>query len=580
MNLYKRFSQYLKPYTRRFIQAGFSMICVALLTTATIWLIRTMVDQVLIAKNLNKLFFVAGVIPLIYLAKGIFSYIQNYLMNYISHSVIRDIRLELYTHLQNLSLDFFHQNSTGQLMSRLTHDTTTLQSSIAYVPVQVIRDGLTVLCLLFTIIYLNWKFALITLFLLPIAMIPVAVLGSKMRKTGRLIQKRMADLFMLIQEGITGNCVTKVFSKEKDEIERFNKENQNYYASLMRWVRADVLGAPIMEFVGSFAAVFLLWYGGKDVINGAWSTGSFFSFLGASISAYKPIKEFTGVNARIQQGLSALERIFELLDQKATVIEKKDCSNLKPFNHLIQYQNVNFSYETNGRAILKNIFLDVHPGEIVAIVGPSGAGKTTLIQLLPRLFDPTQGSILIDGVDIRNVTFKSLRRQIGMVTQDTILFNETVKYNLAYGSNGDENTNSMDSSALEEAASIANAHPFILDLPQGYDTIIGEKGVRLSGGQRQRLAIARAILKNPPILILDEATSSLDSESEKLVQEALERLMKHRTVLVVAHRLSTIRKADRILVLENGEIIEEGRHESLLEKNGLYKKLYETQYSL
>ncbi|MBI2118174.1 MAG: ABC transporter ATP-binding protein [Elusimicrobia bacterium] len=579
MNLYKRFSQYLKPYLPRFIQAGLAMTAVALLTTATIWLIRTVVDQVLIAKNLNKLFFVAAIIPLIYLAKGIFSYIQNYLMNYISHSVIRDMRSELYSHLQNCSLDFFHQNSTGQLMSRLTHDTTTLQNSIAYVPVQVIRDGLTVLCLLFTILYLNWKFALITLFLLPIAMIPVAVLGSKMRKTGRLIQKRMADLFMLIQEGITGNCVTKVFSKEKNEIERFNKENQNYYASLMRWVRADVLGAPIMEFVGSFAAVFLLWYGGKDVINGAWSTGSFFSFLGASISAYKPIKEFTGVNARIQQGLSALERVFELLDQKPTVTEKKDCFNLPPFSQMIQYQNVGFSYETNSRAILKNITLDVHPGEIVAIVGPSGAGKTTLIQLLPRLFDPTQGSILIDGTDIKNVTFKSLRGQIGMVTQDTILFNETVRYNLAYGSNEDENLDSINLAQLEEAASIANAHPFIQDLPEGYDTQIGEKGVRLSGGQRQRLAIARAILKNPPILILDEATSSLDSESEKLVQEALERLMKHRTVLVVAHRLSTIRKADRIIVLENGEIIEEGRHETLLEKNGLYKKLYETQYS-
>ncbi|OGR79505.1 MAG: hypothetical protein A3I11_03800 [Elusimicrobia bacterium RIFCSPLOWO2_02_FULL_39_32] len=579
MNLYKRFSQYLKPYLPRFIQAGLAMMAVALLTTATIWLIRTVVDQVLIAKNLNKLFFVAAIIPLIYLAKGIFSYIQNYLMNYISHSVIRDMRSELYSHLQNCSLDFFHQNSTGQLMSRLTHDTTTLQSSIAYVPVQVIRDGLTVLCLLFTILYLNWKFALITLFLLPIAMIPVAVLGSKMRKTGRLIQKRMADIFMLIQEGITGNCVTKVFSKEKNEIERFNKENQDYYASLMRWVRADVLGAPIMEFVGSFAAVFLLWVGGKDVINGAWSTGSFFSFLGASISAYKPIKEFTGVNARIQQGLAALERIFELLDQKPTIIEKKDCFNLPPFNQLIQYKNVNFSYETNGRAILKNIALDVRPGEIVAIVGPSGAGKTTLIQLLPRLFDPTQGSILIDGTDIKNVTFKSLRGQIGMVTQDTILFNETVRYNLAYGSNEDGNLGSINLAQLEEAASIANAHPFIQDLPQGYDTQIGEKGVRLSGGQRQRLAIARAILKNPPILILDEATSSLDSESEKLVQEALERLMKHRTVLVVAHRLSTIRKADRIIVLENGEIIEEGRHETLLEKNGLYKKLYETQYS-
>ncbi|MBI4218003.1 MAG: ABC transporter ATP-binding protein, partial [Elusimicrobia bacterium] len=549
------------------------------LTTATVWLIRTVVDEVLIAKDLHKLFLIAGVIPLIYLLKGIFSYLQNYLLNYISQSIVRDMRFELYQHLQNLSLEFYHKNSTGRLMSRLTNDTTQLQQSIGYVPVQIIRDGLTLLFLLATVFYLNWRFALITLLLFPLSAIPVALLGTKMRRTGRQIQSLMADLFMRIQEGITGNVITKIFCQEEKEIERFQKENMNYYGTLMRWVRADVLGAPVMEFLGSVAAVFLLWYGGKEVIAGAWSTGSFFSFLGASISAYKPVKEFTGVNARIQQGLSCLERVFELLDEKPTVTEKKGARDLPPFSKDIQYKNLGFFYEP-AQPVLKGIHFNVRAGEIVAIVGPSGSGKTTLTQLLPRLFDPQEGSILIDGQDVRDISLKSLRSQIGVVTQETILFNETVRYNLTYGKVVAQGSPPISQSEIEAAAKIANAHSFILELPNGYDTVVGEKGVRLSGGQRQRLAIARAVLKNPPILILDEATSSLDSESERLVQEALERLMQSRTVLVVAHRLSTIRKADRILVLENGRIIEEGQHDSLLEKSGLYKKLYETQVTL
>lgn len=577
MILYKRLFHYIRPYLTRFIQAGLCMACVALLTTSIVWLIRTVVDDVLIAKNLNKLFYVTLVIPLLYLTKGVFSYLQNYLMNYISQSVVRDIRLKLYSHLQNLSLDFFHKNSTGRLMSRITNDTTYLQSSIVQVPIQIIRDGLTLLFLVGTIFYLHWKFALITLILMPLASIPVAYLGKKLRHAGRQIQVRMADIFMTLQEGITGNVITKVFGKEKEEIKRFQKENQDYYSISMHWVRADALGAPIMEFLGSLAAVFLLWYGGKDVIQGSWSTGSFFSFLGASISAYKPVKDFTSVNAQIQQGVSCAERIFELLDEQPSIVEKKGAQTLPPFKNEIEYRNISFSYDS-GPLVLSKINLKIHAGEVIAIVGHSGSGKTTLTHLLPRLFDPKEGTILIDNTDIRNVTFGSLRHQIGIVTQETILFNETVKYNLAYGILEDQNESSeISMQAIEGAAKIANSHEFIMNLPDGYDTMVGEKGVRLSGGQRQRIAIARAILKNPPILILDEATSSLDTESERLVQEAIERLMQHRTVLVVAHRLSTIRKADRIVVLENGKIVEEGDHKTLMENPGAYKKLYEIQ---
>ncbi len=573
----KRLLRYIDPYLPRFIQAGVCMIGVALLTTSLVWIIRTVVDEVLIAKDISKLLMVTLAVPVIYALKGVLSYIQNYLMNYISQAIVRDIRLELFSHLQKLSLDYFHRNSTGHIMSRVTNDTTTLQNSIGYVPVQLLRDGLTVVFLTASIFYLHWKFALITLCILPVAMIPITVLGGKMRKSGKQIAVRMADLFMSIQEGITGNAITKIFSKERQEIGRFQKENESYYSTTMRWVRADVLGAPIMEFIGSIAAVFLLWYGGRDVINGVWTTGSFFSFLGASISAYKPVKEFTGVNSRIQQGLACAERIFEVLDEKPSVIESAGAETLPPFKQSIEYRQVAFAYEAE-RKVLDGMNLTIRSGEVVAIVGPSGSGKSTLTQLLPRLFDPQQGQILIDGIDIRGVTLESLRRQIAMVTQDTFLFNESVKYNLAYGRA--YALDEVSQADVENAARIANAHDFITQMPRGYDTVIGERGVRLSGGQRQRLSIARAVLKNPPILILDEATSALDNESERQVQEALERLMKDRTVLVVAHRLSTVRKADRIIVLENGMIVEDGQHQSLLEKSGLYRRLYETEITV
>lgn len=577
MILYKRYFRYFKPYLLRFIQAGFSMAIVALMTTLTIWLIRTVVDDVLIAKDSKKLLFVCGILPLIYLLKGTASYLQNYLMRYIGQAIIRDIRLDLYAHLQGLSLDFFQKNSTGRLMSKITNDTTQMLFSITYVPIQIICNGLTLLFLTATIFYLHWKFALITLLLLPLASIPVAILGKKMLRAGRTIQARMADLFTTLQEGITGNIISKIFCKEEQEIERFKKDNESYYSNSMRWVRADALGTPIMEFLGSLAIMFLLWYGGKDVIDGVWSTGSFFAFLGASIAAYKPVKDFTGVNSLIQQGVACAERIFELLDEKPTVIQKKDAKILPAFKREIVYENVSFSYGS-GAKILEKINLKIRKGEILAIVGSSGSGKTTLTLLLPRLFDPQEGAILIDSEDLRNVTLKSIRQQIGIVTQETILFNETVKYNIAYG--GLENNASREKikqERIEEAARIANAHEFISELPDQYETLVGEKGIRLSGGQRQRIAIARAVLKNPPILILDEATSSLDTESERLVQEAIERLMENRTVLVVAHRLSTIRKADRIIVLEDGKITEEGNHEKLMEMSGSYKKLYELQ---
>ncbi|OGR83721.1 MAG: hypothetical protein A2901_07310 [Elusimicrobia bacterium RIFCSPLOWO2_01_FULL_54_10] len=577
MKVHLRLFRFLKPYMTRFIQAGICMVGVASLTAAPVWLVRFVMDDVLIAKDRQMLLYITLAFPAVYLLKGVFTYIQNYMMSYIGHAIVRDIRQTLYEHLQGLSLDFYHRTSTGKLMSRVTNDTTTLQIAMVQVPIQIIRDGLTLIFLISTILYLNWKFALITLVLLPIAAVPVSILGKKLRRAGREINVEMADLFASIHEGIGGHVVTKIFGKEQDEIERFRQDNRNYYSAHMRWVRANILGAPVMEFMGSIAAGYLLWVGGNDVITGQWSVGSFAAFLFASISAYKPVKDFTSVNATIQQGTACAERIFEILDEKPSVQAQPGAGTLPPFKNSIEYRGVSFSYGT-GPVVLDHIDLSIRAGEVVALVGASGAGKTTITHLLPRLMDVTDGAILIDGTDIRGITIESLRSQIGIVTQDVILFNDTVAYNIAYGKEAIRDPNNADARReIVEAAKVANAHGFITALPQGYDTLIGERGIKLSGGQRQRLSVARAVLRNPPILILDEATSSLDAESEQLVQQALERLMEHRTVLVVAHRLSTVRRADRILVIENGRVIEEGTHDRLIENDGRYKKLYQIQ---
>jgi len=578
MNIYKRLFQFLQPYLPRFIQAAVCMALVAALTAAPVWLVRFVMDNVLIAKDWKMLLTITLAFPAVYLIKGIFTYIQNYLMQYIGHSIVRDIRQNLYEHLQGLSLDFYHRTNTGNLMSRVTNDTTTFQTAMVQVPIQIIRDGLTLIFLVATLLYLNWKFALITLVLLPIAAVPIAILGKKLRRAGRNINVEMADLFASIHEGIGGQVVTKIFGKESNEIERFRRDNFDYYSVQMQGVRAGILGAPIMEFLGSVAAGFLLWMGGADVIHNNWSVGSFTAFLFASISTYRPVRDFISVNAILQQGTACAERIFEILDEEPSTKNRASAQALAPFRRDIVYKDVSFSYGSCPK-VLNSINLTLRSGEVVALVGASGSGKTTLTHLLPRLMDVTGGTVLIDGQDVRDVTMESLRKQIAIVTQDIILFNDTVAYNIAYGSAKMNDLNSSCSNQeIESAAKAANAHDFILTLPHGYDTIIGERGLKLSGGQRQRISIARAVLRNPPILILDEATSSLDTESERLVQNTLERLMENRTVLVVAHRLSTVRRADRILVIEHGQVIEEGTHERLLEQNGRYKTLHQLQF--
>ena len=570
--MYRRLFSYVKPYKRRFVESIICMVFVAALTALSMYIIKDVVDKILIGKNTKMLLWICLLIPLVYIIKGIFSYGQTYLMGYIGQKVVLNIRNQLYEQLQRLSLDFYSKNSTGEIMSRLTNDIYAVREAIARVPAVIIRDGFTVIFLTGLLFYLHWKFALISIFLFPLTSIPIVNFGRKLRRVGRQGQNKMGDIYAILQETVTGVKIVKAFSMEKYEIKKFAQENRNFFNIIMRSMRVEALAPPVMELLGAMGISFIIWYGGSDVISGLWTAGAFFAFLGAAFATYNPVKNFSKTNNKIQQAMAAAERIFQILDTKTTVIEKEDAYPLTSFGKEIVYKDLSFCYNSSAGYVLRNINFSVKKGQIVAFVGPSGAGKTSIINLLLRFYDTDAGNIFVDGDNIKNFTLSSLRKIVGIVTQETILFNDTLKNNIAYGN--------MDASEEEiiRAAKMAESHDFITQTPKGYDTVIGEMGVRLSGGQKQRIAIARAILRNPSILVLDEATSSLDTESELLVQEALEHLMQNRTVLVIAHRLSTIRKADKIVVMDKGKIVQEGNHEELIKKGGLYRKLYELQF--
>jgi len=571
VKLYKRLSVYLDPYLARLVIAALCMGMVAGLNAWRIYLVKPLQDEVFLKGNMAMLKQLLWEVPLISLLLGFFSYAQNYLMAYIGQHATSDLRKKMFGHVQELSLDYFTATSTGKVLARFTNDLSALQTVIARTPIYFIRDGLTAICNIGLIFYLNWHFALLTLAVMPVSGIIIIVLGKTLRRVGRKGQEQMGDLYTVLQENIQAAPVVKAYNAEQKEIERFGKSNQRFLELGLRFAQADTLSSPLMEMVGALILSLLLWKGGADVVNKVWTPGSFLAFMVYAVMTYRPLKNFAELNAQLQLGLASSERIFELLDHQPSVKESANAMALSSFSHEITYENVTFQYATQERPALHSIQLKVRTGEIVALVGSSGSGKSSLALLLPRFYDPMSGRILIDGTDIRTVTLASLRSQIGLVTQDVLLFNETIRYNIAYGRPGA----SLDD--VQAAAEAANAHAFIQRLPQGYETMIGERGVRLSGGERQRLSIARAVLKNPPIMLLDEATSALDAESERLVQEALERLMEHRTAIVIAHRLSTVRRADRIIVLDHGRIIEEGDHSSLLSKQGTYYKLHNLQ---
>ena len=575
MNIYLRLLKYVKPYTKRIIIAVLCMLVVSICTVVPLWLVKHVFDKIFINPNKEEAVTMVIILPVAILAaffvKGLARYAQDYLMNNAGHKVVMDLRNKLFAHLQKLSLDFYTSTKTGLLISRVTNDINIVQSAVSSVFGNIIGNGFTVIGLVGYLFYANWRLTMLSMIAFPFIFYLIYHWGQRLRKISTMTQRKVADITSLLHENFMGIRVVKAFNMEKEEVEKFRKETRDYFDLAMKDLKINAMSRPIIEFIGAFGIAYIVFYCATEVMAGVSTVGSFVSFFGALFSLYQPVQSLNGVNTTIQQGISASQRVFEIIDLEPLVKDAEHAVDLPLISREICFNQVYFSYNP-GRFVLKDINLRVNAGEIVAFVGRSGAGKSTLVDLIPRFYDPTRGSMEIDGIDIKKVKLVSLRAQIGIVTQETILFNDTVRNNIAYGKKG---------AALDEvvlASQAANAYSFIESLPHKYDTNIGERGFKFSGGERQRIAIARAILKNPAILILDEATSALDSESEILVQQALNNLMKGRTTFVIAHRLSTCLRADKIVVIEGGRIVGVGKHEELLLSNPVYEKLYSLQF--
>lgn len=572
MNTYRRLLAYVRPYRNRFILSIVCGLLVSATTTLSALLVKPILDDIFVARDAGKLYFFPLLIIVLYATRGLLHYGHAYLMRYIGQGVIRDIRNQLFAHLLHMPLAYFHRHHTGTLMSRLTNDITFMQRAVSSSVNDVLRQGLTMLGLIGVAFYRDWFLATFAVLILPLASIPIVFLGRKLRRLNRRAQAQMGVLSTLLKEVLSGIKVVKAFGRESYEQQRFQQRNAAFYDVTMRAVKTDEIGSPIMEMLAALGVALVVFYGGRQVVRGASTPGTFFSFLTAVLWLYEPMRKLSNLNSTLQGGLAAADRVFDVLDQRHDPPTSDGQTELPSLRHRLLIRNVSMRYTPHTPFVLQNVNLQVEAGEVVALVGFSGAGKTSLVDLLPRFYDPQQGAILIDDVDIRQVSLASLRAQIGVVSQDIVLFDDTLRQNILYG-----NPQATEAQMIQ-AARAAYAHDFISRTPLGYDTVIGERGVRLSGGEKQRLAIARALLKNSPILILDEATSALDSESEQMVQYALDNLMKDRTTFVIAHRLSTVRHADKIVVLHQGKVVETGRHSELLAQGGLYSRLYDLQF--
>ena len=509
----------------------------------------------------------------VFFTKNIFLYTKNILLRVVELKLLKDIRDRLYKHIQTLSLGYFHKRKTGSITSIVMNDVEQLQVALAVVFQRLFVEPINILTFVTLLFIISWKLALIAIVIIPLAGIAIISIGRSIRRKSRRTQAKIAEIMQILTETLSSIRIVKAFVNEKEEVKKFTGESQHYFKLLLKRARLDLISAPVTESFGVIIGVVLLWYGGMEVLsNQGVSAEDFIRFIVILFSILGPIKQMSNVNLRIQVGAASAERIFELLDTPPEIVEKADAVDLGEFKKAIEFDLVHFEYNDGDELVLDELSFTINKGEVVAMVGPSGSGKSTIADLIPRFYDVSTGSIKIDGHDLRDATLASIRGQMGIVTQEVILFNDTIRNNIAYAQPN------VSDEAIRKAAEAANALEFIEQTANGFDTLIGERGVNLSGGQKQRLAIARALLKNPPILILDEATSALDTESEKKVQKAIETLMKDRTALVIAHRLSTVQNADKIVVIEQGRVVETGTHSELYEKGGLYRRLYDIQF--
>ena len=606
-SIYKRMAQLLFHFWPYILISSLSAIVFVLLNSTSMWLVASLINNVLtdfdkivesqmewaskstLTMN-EKLKYWTNILILrdtpanslkvlcitllsVFFTKNLFLYIKNILLRIVELKLVKDIRDRLYKHIQTLSLGYFHKKQTGSITSIVMNDVEQLQVALAVVFQRLFVEPINILTFVTLLFIISWKLALIAIVIIPLAGITIIGIGKSIRRKSRRTQEKIAEIMQILTETLTSIRIVKAFVNEKEEVKKFTGESQNYFKLLLKRARLDLISAPVTESFGVIIGVVLLWYGGLEVLsNQGVSAEDFIRFIVILFAILGPIKQMSNVNLKIQVGAASAERIFELLDTPPEIVEDLNPVDLKVFKNSIEFDKVHFEYNDGDSLVLDQVTFSIKKGEVVAMVGPSGSGKSTIADLIPRFYDVTTGSIRIDGHDLRKATLASIRGNMGIVTQEVILFNDTIKNNIAYAQPN------VSDDAIKQAAEAANALDFIEKSPEGFNTLIGERGVNLSGGQKQRLAIARALLKNPPILILDEATSALDTESEKKVQNAIENLMKDRTALVIAHRLSTVQNADKIIVIDKGQVVEIGTHNELYENGALYRRLYDIQF--
>ncbi|WP_298590917.1 ABC transporter ATP-binding protein [uncultured Selenomonas sp.] len=571
MKNYIRLMNYIRPYVKHL---AFAIVCIVLAAAANLyvpWIIKDMIDKVLMERDMAMLNLIAGGIIVVFFFRGIFYYGQSYLVSFVGQRVVIDIREALFEKFQRMPLAYFDRHQTGEIMSYVTNDVQALQNALVDKLIELVTESSVLIGSITLMFYLDWKLTLVTLITVPLVGQAMNIFGKKLKKSGIVIQERLADINSLLQESISAVRVVKSFVRERYENERFHRQNELNFQAEMKNVQLTSLLTPTVEFLAAITVTFILWIGGYEVVQGDLTAGALVAFLTYAVNLANPVKRISRIYGTVQRAMAAIDRVFGVLDMEETIRDRKNAVPLPEIEGRVAVKDVSFSYK-EGAPALSHVSLEASPGQLIAFVGPSGAGKSTIANLIPRFYEVNEGAIEIDGHDVRDVTLDSLREQIGIVPQETMLFSSSVRENIRYG-----RLDATDKE-IEEAARAANAEEFILQLPEGYETKIGERGLNLSGGQRQRISIARAILKNPRILILDEATSALDTESEKIVQAALDKLMVGRTSFAIAHRLSTIFNADCIYVIDGGRIVERGTHEELLAAGGLYSTLYNIQF--